>query len=645
MFPKKLKSEANTDMGMFVGVAISDTAEDTHNTLGSYGFENFFDNFDDSVAFGDDYEPCDLCPFWAVDAYTPEDTELLPADVREKDDSIHEHVANAASDVPLDESESIIVEAAGSEADTIVNSDYVGSASTTGQAEEWLLDPGATCGVTYDKNHMTDLKPSDQKITIGNRDKIETLGQGTVTLTDKHGQMVNLTDVYYAQSFTKHIVSMRKLIDDDWSFCIADKTEFVFTDPVTKGAVKFGRNDRDMLYYFSGTWLVDTDTVQLVNSLTTAPVTLDINIAHGLLGHPDTRSVTAMATTHGWTLTGTVKPCGSCALAKARARAIPKSTMTKAKTPGERLFLDISGRYSDSLNKNKYWLRIVDDYTRYSWDCFLPRKSGIQVPLLKLVVMNKAAGKPCKYLRCDNAGENELYVQQVCAENDIQLEMTAPNTPQMNGVVERSFATCKDRAFATMYCARFSLATQGLLWPEAVNTITKIGNSLPRPGLANDPHTAWFGVDAKPNRILGHLQPFGRIAYVTNRNKIKAKLDVRSTKCVFVDYAVDHSGDTYKFYNPLTKRTILSRDVHQWMEWHGRTTATNDLDLFTVLKKLKMHSVILPATPVVPILTDADLPDNSTLSEVPALAPIAEDVPATQAPTGVVPPGRSDNTW
>ena len=102
-----------------------------------------------------------------------------------------------------------------------------------------------------------------------------------------------------------------------------------------KGMVKFGRNDRDMLYYFSGTRLVDTDTVQLVNSLTTAPVTLDINIAHGLLGHPDTRSVTAMATKHGWTLTGTVKPCGTCALAKARAKAIPKSTMTKAKTPGE----------------------------------------------------------------------------------------------------------------------------------------------------------------------------------------------------------------------------------------------------------------------------------------------------------------------
>ena len=168
-----------------------------------------------------------------MDADTLEGTEPLPAEVREKDDSIQEHVANAAAVVPLDESESAIVEAAGSEADTIVNYDYVGSASNTGQAEEWLLDLGATCGVTYDKNHMTERKPSDWKITIGNGDKIETLGQGRVTSTDEHGRTVKLTDVYYAPSFKKHILSMRKLLDDDWSFCIADKTEFVFTDPVT----------------------------------------------------------------------------------------------------------------------------------------------------------------------------------------------------------------------------------------------------------------------------------------------------------------------------------------------------------------------------------------------------------------------------
>ena len=156
-------------------------------------------------------------------------------------------------------------------------------------------------------------------------------------------------------------------------------------DPATKGTVKFGWKDKDMLYYFTGTQHVDHANNPLALSLTTAPVTLDINIAHGLLGHPDTKTVTAMAKEHGWTLTGSVQPCGSCALAKACAKVIPsKSTMTKAKKPGERLFLNILGPYLDYLNQNKYWLKIVDDYMRYSWDCSLPRKSGIQVPIVEV---------------------------------------------------------------------------------------------------------------------------------------------------------------------------------------------------------------------------------------------------------------------
>ena len=52
------------------------------------------------------------------------------------------------------------------EADTM--EEYVGSASKVGLSEEWLLDLGATCGVTYNNLHMTDMKPSDREITIGN---------------------------------------------------------------------------------------------------------------------------------------------------------------------------------------------------------------------------------------------------------------------------------------------------------------------------------------------------------------------------------------------------------------------------------------------------------------------------------------------
>ena len=525
--------------------------------------------------------------------------------------------------------------------DNACDKDESVSMATGNTSEAWLLVSGATCGVTFDNSLMTDIRTSTQKITIANGGKIDTMSQGTITLQGSTGTKMTMSDVYYAPKFTQNIVSLRKLIDDDWKLTTADKSKFVLKVPDSEDSVCFTRDNNDQLYYLHANRVAN----ESVNSLTSgAAVTLDINVAHGILGHPDMRCVRAMAGSQGWTLTGAVHPCGSCALAKARAKAVPKTTLTKAKMPGERLFLDISGPYSDSLNQNKYWLCIVDDQTRFCWDCFLPRKSGIHQPLEKLLIANKAAGKPCKYLRCDNAGENESYVQQLCSEHDVTLEMTAPNTPQMNGVVERSFATCKARAFATMYCARMTLESQALLWPEAVNTVTKLGNSLPRLGGGIDPYTAWHGKDCKANKILTCLQPFGRIAYVTDRKALKAKMDAKATKCVFVGYSADHSGDTYKFYNPTTKQTILSRDVHQWMEWHGRITATDDLALFDQIDKIHQDSTMLPETPMdsdVPILSDDEMPED--IIDAPQGAGPPEMTPST-TPTSVPRRARRDLT-
>ena len=74
--------------------------------------------------------------------------------------------------------------------------------------EEWLLDSGATCGVTYERNGMTNMKTSDRHITIGNGDQIPTLGQGTVTLRSECGTTIDVPDVYYAPGFAKNILSL-----------------------------------------------------------------------------------------------------------------------------------------------------------------------------------------------------------------------------------------------------------------------------------------------------------------------------------------------------------------------------------------------------------------------------------------------------
>ncbi|KAI2489963.1 hypothetical protein MHU86_24615 [Fragilaria crotonensis] len=84
------------------------------------------------------------------------------------------------------------------------------------------------------------------------------------------------------------------------------------------------------------------------------------------------------------------------------------------------------------------------------------------------------------------------------------------------------------------------------------------------------------------------------------------------------------------------------------MEWHGRITATDNLDLFTELEQLKSESIILPATPVIPILTDADFPDDDVIIEdmPPPVSSPTEEIPAPifTDTTDVAPPARRNLT-
>jgi hypothetical protein len=76
--------------------------------------------------------------------------------------------------------------------------------------------------------------------------------------------------------------------------------------------------------------------------------------------------------------------------------------------------------------------------------------------------------------------------------------------------------------------------------------------------------------------LFRSLIQWGRIGFVTIRDKYVKKLDNRAQKCVFVGYAEDHSDHTYRFFNPKTQKVILSHDV-TWADWHGLSSATHDL--------------------------------------------------------------------
>ena len=58
----------------------------------------------------------------------------------------------------------------------------------------------------------------------------------------------------------------------------------------------------------------------------------------------------------------------------------------------------------------------------------------------------KTRGTPIQIIRMDNAGENKA-VERLCKQEfNIKVEYTPPDTPKLNGIVERGFAIRWEKA-------------------------------------------------------------------------------------------------------------------------------------------------------------------------------------------------------
>ena len=65
---------------------------------------------------------------------------------------------------------------------------------------------------------------------------------------------------------------------------------------------------------------------------------------------------------------------------------------------------------------------------------------------------------------------------------------------------------------------------------------------------------------------------------MTYREKLRGKMNDKARKCLMIGYAKHHPADTYRLYDPQTRKVILSRDV-AWEEWK-RANPKRDLEVF-----------------------------------------------------------------
>ena len=130
--------------------------------------------------------------------------------------------------------------------------------------------------------------------------------------------------------------------------------------------------------------------------------------------------------------------------------------------------------------------------------------------------------------------------------------MTAPYTPEQNGVAER-----KNRTVVEM--ARSLLKGKHLpnqFWAEAVATAVYLLNISPTKAVMNrTPFEAWYGM--KPS--VRHLRIFGCIAYALVNSQNHHKLDEKSEKCILIGYSLQSKA--YRLYNPVSGKVIINRNV------------------------------------------------------------------------------------
>ncbi|KAI3788114.1 hypothetical protein L2E82_00783 [Cichorium intybus] len=432
---------------------------------------------------------------------------------------------------------------------------------------EWVVDSGATQHMTGSfTNFENYVDVSDLEMSVDHPN-------GTKAMISKIGDLkilpsLILKDVLFVPEFKVHLLSVHKLARDsrigvyfDENNCYLCNTQDLHTNPiVTTGKVSGG------LYF------LDNKKVSCNNSSSLAVCYVSKMTWHQRLGHPSDQVLGVLK--HKLNLgNDRLSLCEVCHKAKQTREPFPLSSH-KSSALGDLVHLDVWGPYRVSTRDGfKYFLTVVDDYTRAVWVYLLKSKEEVFENVVTFFNMIKLQfSKTVKMFRSDNGTEFvNSKVKNFFEKEGILHQTTCVYTPQQNGVVER-----KHRHL--MNVARSLLFQSGLplnLWGETVLTATFLINRTPTSILSGkSPFEMVYKVE--PN--FDFLRVFGCLCFATKLNN-SDKFAPRSDKCVLIGFSNLKKG--YKLLSLDDKSVFFSRDVRFYESVFPLklTTSKGDSDL------------------------------------------------------------------
>ncbi|KAK9074195.1 hypothetical protein SSX86_006792 [Deinandra increscens subsp. villosa] len=406
----------------------------------------------------------------------------------------------------------------------------------------WIIDSGANQHMLMtDKGLINGIDVKNYNITVkhpnGTNARVTKIGD--LRLCDE----IVLTDVFIVPEYSVNLLSVHKLTKDNKLRIVFDEHKCYVQDWLGKKNLVTGSQVDGL--YFCG----DTSSCAKVCYSSV----LSLNLWHARLGHPSEQVLNVLKTSLGLKFSKADLPCEVCHKAKQHRNPFPLSDHV-SKQLGELVHLDVWGPYRVSSTEGfKYFLTIVDDYSRAVWIYLLKGKEEVFENIETFVYfLENQFKKSVKILRSDNGTEftnNNMKV--FCKKMGINHQTSCAYTPQQNGVVERKHRHLLNVSRALMFQSGVPLR----MWTECVLTASYLINRTPSSVLnGRSPYELVYGF--KPS--LNHLRVFGCLCFSTVLNE-KDKFSSHADKCILLGYSNQKKG--YKLWSLEKHKILFSRDV------------------------------------------------------------------------------------
>ena len=226
-----------------------------------------------------------------------------------------------------------------------------------------------------------------------------------------------------------------------------------------------------------------------------------------------------------------IKVCSICPKAKLYRQSFPLSS-TRAKVVFELIHVDIWSAYKcTTYDGYKYFLTIVDDYSRATWVHLMSSKSNA-FPLLQsfIIFIEKQFHASVKIIRSDTGSEFQDKTSiQFYTSKGIMHQKSCVDTPQQNGIVERKHKHLLEVARALMIQANLPQK----FWGESILTAVYLINRFPTPILDNKTPFELLYTE-KPT--YSHLRAFGCLCFKSTLKRDRSKFQARASTCIFLGY-------------------------------------------------------------------------------------------------------------